>query len=583
MKIAKIRFIHEKNYFCIAFMENSSNTIQRALFIAAFLLTMAGCWAQRVTMSGTVRAAESGESLMGAYVMLVDTANTQNRQGCITNHAGFYSVSVPSGTYRLTVSYMSYRSISEILILGKSVMRNFELEQETISGEEVVVTGQKSDHNIASADVGRMELKIETIKAMPALMGEADVIKSVQLLPGVQSGGEGNTGYYVRGGGTDQNLILLDEATVYNAGHLFGFFSIFNADAVKNVELIKSGMPAYFGGRAASILNVYQKEGNLKRYEVDGGVGLIFSHLTVQGPLKKDKASFIISGRRTYADVLVQPFLKPTSPLKGMDFYFYDLNAKFNVIINDKHRLYFGAYYGSDVYGKPMLCELLSKLQEVEGLHWIRTLYTYPERITDELLLLLRDSKKLVKYLDIPIQHCEDGILKRMNRRSTKAELLSLITHIRETVPGITLRTTLIVGFPGESEEDFCRLHEFVKQMRFDRLGCFTYSPEEETLAAEYPDQIEEQTKQDRLELIMQSQADISLKNNESKLGKTCEVLIEGYDDYIKCYYGRTAADAPEIDGRVFFTSKEKLLEGEFVRVKITDSLDYDPVGEAVR
>ena len=351
MKIAKIRFIHEKNYFCIAFMENSSNTIQRALFIAAFLLTMAGCWAQRVTMSGTVRAAESGESLMGAYVMLVDTANTQNRQGCITNQAGFYSVSVPSGTYRLTVSYMSYRSVSEVLNLGKSVMRNFELEQETISGEEVVVTGQKSDHNIASADVGRMELKIETIKAMPALMGEADVIKSVQLLPGVQSGGEGNTGYYVRGGGTDQNLILLDEATVYNAGHLFGFFSIFNADAVKNVELIKSGMPAYFGGRAASILNVYQKEGNLKRYEVDGGVGLIFSHLTVQGPLKKDKASFIISGRRTYADVLVQPFLKPTSPLKGMDFYFYDLNAKFNVIINDKHRLYFGAYYGSDVYG----------------------------------------------------------------------------------------------------------------------------------------------------------------------------------------------------------------------------------------
>ena len=341
----------KKDYFCNAFMENPSNTIQRTLFIAVFLLSLAGCWAQRVTMSGTIRAAESGESLMGAYVILVDTANPQTRQGCITNQAGFYSVSVPAGTYKLTVSYMSDRTISEVVQMSKSVMRNFDMEQEAIAGEEVVVTGQKSDHNIASADVGRMEMKIEAIKAMPALMGEADIIKSVQLLPGVQSGGEGNSGYYVRGSGTDQNLILLDEATVYNAGHLFGFFSIFNADAVKNVELIKSGMPAYYGGRAASILNIYQKEGNMKKYEVDGGIGVIFSHLTVQGPLKKNKASFIISGRRTYIDMLIQPVLPSTSPLKGMDFYFYDLNAKFNVIINDKHRLYFGAYYGNDVYG----------------------------------------------------------------------------------------------------------------------------------------------------------------------------------------------------------------------------------------
>ena len=315
------------------------------------LLAMLIGHAQRVTLSGTVKASESGESLMGAYVILTDTTNPQNKQGCITNQAGFYSISVPAGPYRLMVNYMSYKSIQETFLITKSMVRNFEMEPETIAGEEVVVTGEKVDHNIASADVGRMEMKIETIKAIPALMGEADVIKSVQLLPGVQSGGEGNSGYYVRGGGTDQNLVLLDEATVYNAGHLFGFFSIFNADAVKNVELIKSGMPAYYGGRAASILSVYQKEGNLKKYEVEGGLGLIFSHLTVQGPIKKNKASFIISGRRTYADILIQPFLKATSPLKGMGFYFYDLNAKFNVIINEKHRLYFGAYYGNDVYG----------------------------------------------------------------------------------------------------------------------------------------------------------------------------------------------------------------------------------------
>lgn len=307
--------------------------------------------AQRVTLSGTVKDASTGETLMGAYIIVCDTLHPQDKQGCITNQAGFYSITIPRGSYRVSVSYMSYRSQEKYLTLEKSITRNYELEPEAIAGEEVVIQGEQGNRNIASADVGRMEMKIETIKAMPALMGEADIIKSIQLLPGVQSGGEGNSGYYVRGGGTDQNLILLDEATVYNAGHLFGFFSIFNADAVKNIDLVKSGMPAYYGGRAASILSVYQKDGNMKKYEVDGGIGLIFSHLTVQGPIKKNRASFIISGRRTYADVLVQPFLKPTSPLKGMDFYFYDLNAKFNVIVNDKHRLYFGAYYGSDVYG----------------------------------------------------------------------------------------------------------------------------------------------------------------------------------------------------------------------------------------
>ncbi|MCQ2277384.1 MAG: TonB-dependent receptor [Bacteroidales bacterium] len=319
--------------------------------IISFTLAVSGLYAQRVTLSGTVRDASSGESLMGAYIILTDTTHAMSPQGCVTNQAGFYSLTVPSGDYRMTVSYLSYQTITEDIRLQKSVNRTFELEPTAISGEEVVIQGEKADKNIASADVGHMEMKIEAIKALPALMGEADVIKSIQLLPGVQSGGEGNSGYYVRGSGTDQNLILLDEATVYNAGHLFGFFSIFNADAVKNIDMVKSGMPAYYGGRAASILNVYQKEGNLKKYEVDGGIGLIFSHLTVQGPIKKNKASFIISGRRTYADFLIQPFLKPTSPLKGMDFYFYDLNAKFNVIINDKHRLYFGAYYGNDVYG----------------------------------------------------------------------------------------------------------------------------------------------------------------------------------------------------------------------------------------
>lgn len=310
-------------------------------------------WAQsgRVTLSGVVRDANNGETMMGVYVILTDIRTPSNVQGCVTNQAGYFSISVMQGEYKLNVNYMGYKTIADTITLHRNVSLPIEIEPVAIAGEEVVILGERGDVNVTSGDVGRMELSIQTIKALPALMGEADVIKSVQLLPGVQSGGEGNSGFYVRGSGTDQNLILLDEATIYNADHLFGFFSIFNADAIKSIELIKSGMPAYYGGRAASILNVYQKDGNLKRYEVEGGLGLIFSHLTVQGPIKKERASFLISARRTYADWIIQPFLKKDSPMKGTDFYFYDINAKFNVIISPHHRLYFGAYYGHDVYG----------------------------------------------------------------------------------------------------------------------------------------------------------------------------------------------------------------------------------------
>lgn len=321
------------------------------LLVVLLFLLPSGAVAQRVTMSGSVKDAANGESLAGVYVILTDTAGLQGPQGCITNAAGFYSVTVPAGVYRLSVKHIAYIPVEETVRLSKTMTRNLDLSAAVITGDEVVVSGERDDRNIAGADVGRMELKMETIKALPALLGEADVLKSVQLLPGVQSGGEGNSGYYVRGSGTDQNLILLDDATIYNASHLFGFFSVFNANAVKSIDMVKSGMPAYYGGRAASVLNVYQKDGNMKRFETEGGIGLIFSHLTVQGPVKKDKASFIISGRRTYIDALVQPFLKQTSPMKGIGFYFYDLNAKFNVVVNDRNRLYFGAYYGKDNYG----------------------------------------------------------------------------------------------------------------------------------------------------------------------------------------------------------------------------------------
>ncbi len=238
--------------------------------------------------------------------------------------------------------------------------------------------------------------------------------------------------------------------------------------------------------------------------------------------------------------------------------------------------------YGTDIYGSPKLCELLSELCKIEKLHWIRTLYTYPERITDDFLELLNREPKLCKYIDMPIQHCVGGVLKRMNRKGDEQSLRALIKRIREKVPDVTLRTTLITGFPGETQEDFEALHKFVNDMRFERLGCFTYSAEEGTVAAGMPDQIDEQTKIDRMELIMQSAATIAEQQNREKIGKTAEAIVEGFDDYIKCYYGRTAADAPEIDGKIFFTSGRALVFGEYVKLRITDVLEYDLLGELI-
>lgn len=236
--------------------------------------------------------------------------------------------------------------------------------------------------------------------------------------------------------------------------------------------------------------------------------------------------------------------------------------------------------YGSDIYGKPMLAELLKELCKIDGIHWIRTLYTYPDKIDDEFLSVLKTEEKLVKYLDIPIQHVNSEILRKMNRKGNREDLEKLIAKIRKEIPEITLRTTLITGFPGESEEQFTELCEFVKETRFDRLGCFAYSPEEDTIAAEMPDQIDEQTKVSRAENIMEMQMDIMREKNEEKIETVLEVIIEGWDDYIKCYFGRTICDAPEVDGKIFFMSSRPLVIGDFAKVQINDCLDYDLLGE---
>ena len=238
--------------------------------------------------------------------------------------------------------------------------------------------------------------------------------------------------------------------------------------------------------------------------------------------------------------------------------------------------------YGEDLYGESKLPELLKKIAEIDGIRWIRVLYCYPERITDELLDIIADEEKIVKYLDIPIQHCNGEILSRMNRWGSEAELEELFAKIREKVPGIILRTTLITGFPGETEEQFTELAEFVKRVRFDRLGCFAYSREEGTKASEFPDQIDRETAERRADNIMEQQLLISAENNEKLLGTEQIAVTEGFDRFAECYFGRTAADAPDIDGKVFFTSEEKLSSGDYVTIKITDILDYDLIGEVI-
>lgn len=237
--------------------------------------------------------------------------------------------------------------------------------------------------------------------------------------------------------------------------------------------------------------------------------------------------------------------------------------------------------YGEDICGKSMLPMLLQNICRIDAIKWVRILYTYPERITDELLDTIAKEEKIVNYLDIPIQHCNGDILKRMNRRGDREWLEVLVQKIRTAIPDITLRTTLITGFPGETEEQFADLCEFVQKVKFDRLGCFAYSEEEGTAAADFPDQIPMQMRVDRSEIIMNDQLSITAEKNEAKYGTVQEVLVEGYDDYIKCYYGRTRADAPEIDGKVFFTSGHSLEIGSFVNVRINDSLEYDLLGES--
>ncbi|MCK9612045.1 MAG: TonB-dependent receptor [Bacteroidales bacterium] len=317
------------------------------LFFTTFLFfaLLELSFSQKYTISGYVKDATTGEFLIGSNVYIKELM-----KGTSANTYGFYSITIEKGEYNLVCSFVGYKDFEEKTTLDKNIKLNISLEPRVITTQEVVISSEREDKNIQSSEVGRVDIPIETIKRLPAFFGEVDIIKSIQLTPGVQSAGEGNTGFYVRGGGPDQNLILLDEAVVYNASHLLGFFSVFNADAIKNVELIKAGMPANYGGRLASVLDISMKEGNNKKFEFDGGIGLISSRLTIQGPIKKEKCSFIVSGRRTYLDLIMRPFVKKDSPFKKGGYYFYDINAKINYYFSDKDRLFLSGYFGKDVF-----------------------------------------------------------------------------------------------------------------------------------------------------------------------------------------------------------------------------------------
>ncbi len=310
-------------------------------FIILFLFIPVFTLAQKVTLSGYMRDSATGESLLSGtvYVKGADV-------GGQTNTYGFYSVSVPKGTYTVVFSYVGYAAITKTIDLTSNKEFTAEMVSSTVM-KEVEVTAARKDANVKNTEMGTIKLSMSQIKNLPVIFGEVDILKTIQLLPGVLSAGDGNSGFYVRGGGPDQNLVLLDDAVIYNTGHLFGFFSIFNSDAIKDVTLIKGGAPANYGSRLSSVVDVTMKEGNNKEFHVDGGIGLIASRFTVQGPIKKNKGSFMLAGRRTYVDVLARPFV---SQLKNSGYYFYDLNLKANYMLGKRDRVYLSGYTGLDQF-----------------------------------------------------------------------------------------------------------------------------------------------------------------------------------------------------------------------------------------
>jgi hypothetical protein len=322
--------------------------VKKIYLILAFLTTLYSvpCRTEKTpnkyTVSGYVKDSQTGEALSGAVIIVNELPQT----GTSTNAYGFYSLTIAEGSYAITAQLMGYAPCSFQVLLKQNMRQNFMLNEKSVEQKEVVVTGERNDENIRSIQMGLNIIDVKGIQSIPVFLGEKDILKTVQLLPGIKSASEGNSGFYVRGGGADQNLILLDEATVYSPSHFFGFFSVFNSDAIKDVMVYKGAMPAAYGGRLSSVLDIKMKEGNEKQFGINGGIGLISSRLTVEGPIIKNKMSFSVSGRRTYADLVQNLSSNPRSD--NPQLYFYDLNAKVNYQISEEDRIYLSGYFGKD-------------------------------------------------------------------------------------------------------------------------------------------------------------------------------------------------------------------------------------------
>lgn len=329
-----------------SFISKTMAVLCTVLFAGVYSLSAQKNQQQTFTLSGYIYDSENGEALIGATVHAKEL-----KQGTVSNLYGFYSLTLPAGKVKITYSFIGMAPVEKEIDLTKNVELNLRLKPADNSLKEIVVSATRNEEreHVRSTQMSTIKVPMEQIKHIPSLGGEVDVVKVMQLMPGVKRGGEGATGMYVRGGAADQNLIVLDEAIVYNISHLFGFFSVFNNDALKDVTMIKGGFPANYGGRISSIMDVRMKEGNMNKYQVEGGIGLLSSRLTLQGPVIDDKMSFLVSGRRSYIDQVLG-----ASGLK-VPYYFYDLNGKLNYKLSDKDRLYYSAYFGNDVLSEPKL------------------------------------------------------------------------------------------------------------------------------------------------------------------------------------------------------------------------------------
>ena len=312
----------------------------KKIFFIIFLLSLHVFSQEKLTISGSVYDANNNETLIGVSIYFPEL-----NSGTTTNEYGFYSITLPTGIYKVQVSYLGFTSIVETINLSEKITKNFKLTEETESLNEIVLEGNIEKINVRTPQMSVNKLTAATIKQIPVVLGEADIIKALLLLPGVTSAGEGASGFNVRGGAADQNLILLDEAIVFNSSHLLGFFSVFNPDVIKDVKLYKGGIPARFGGRLSSVLDIYQKEGNSKDFNLTGGIGLVSSRMLAEGPIVKEKSSFIVGGRASYAHLFLPLFDNDNKA------YFYDLNSKINYRFNDNNNVFLSTYFGKDVFG----------------------------------------------------------------------------------------------------------------------------------------------------------------------------------------------------------------------------------------